>query len=377
MSGLSAQWLWFFDDQLVRGLQDVKPEDSRLTKRAAAHPAVVQGVRQWLAGRPDEAIETLAEAVQQNDLDAIALIGQIQFEMGAMPEATLSFTNLALRDPDHPCATLNLGLCQARMGNWAEAIVCLQRALMLHPDRAEIWFSLGVCLMNEQRLAESRAAFSHSLRLNERYAPALFGQAVCQHLDGKPGEALALYERLLEGQPAREQILGNALAAAADARNMAKVREMASRLLQLQPRAIEPHLALAFAALQQGNQEEASGHCERAGNAMATLFEHHYNYGVCLLELRRFHLASAAFENAVRLRPNDVDANEGLAIALTELGRESEARKAWLKLVEKLPDREDAWFQLGLLSAECGEPGESVIAFEHCVRLKPEWQEAW
>lgn len=116
-----------------------------------------------------------------------------------MPEAALSFTNLALRAPEHPCATLNLGLCQARMENWAEAIICLQRALLLHPDRCEIWFALGVCLMNEKRVAESRAAFSHSLRLNDCYAPALFGQAVCHHLDGRAAEALAIYERLMVG----------------------------------------------------------------------------------------------------------------------------------------------------------------------------------
>ncbi|MBS1827440.1 MAG: tetratricopeptide repeat protein [Acidobacteria bacterium] len=377
MSGLSAQWLWFFDDQLVHSLSEINPGDQRLKKRAAAHPSVVDGVRFWLEGRREDAIDALGEAVRQNDLDAIALTGQIQFEMGAMPEALHSFTNLASRHPDHPCATVNMGLCHARLSNWPEAIACLQRALMLHPDRVEIWFALGVSLMNEKRLAESRAAFSHSLRLNEAYAPALFGLAVCYHLDGKPADALRIYERLMEGQPVREQILTNAMAAAADAQNPAKVREMASRMLQLQPRSIEPHLALAYVALQQNNLEEAAAHCDRAGNAVATLFEHHYNYAVCLLHLRRFHPASEAFENALRLRPNDVDACEGLAQALTELGHETEARKAWQRLAERRPDREDAWFHIGMLAAEKEDAVEAVRAFERCVRLKPEWMEAW
>ncbi len=377
MSGLSAQWLWFFDDQLVHGLREVNPGDSRVGKRAASHPAVVRGVRLYLEGRAGEALSELAEAVDSDDTDAIALTGQIQFELGCIEDAARSFTRLMERDPNHPCAMLNLGLCQARMRHWAEAIGSLQRALLLHPDRAEVWFALGVCLMNEDRVAESRAAFAHSLRLEENYAPALFGQAVCLHMDGKPGEALAAYERLLEGQPGREQILVNALAAAAEARNAAKTREYASRLLQMQPRSIEPHLALAFVALRDGNVEEAATHCERAGNLMATLFEHHYNLGLCWLELRRFHLASVCFENAVRMRPHDAGANEGLAMALTGLGRESEARQAWMALLEQHPDRTDAWFQAGLLAADSGHAEEAVEAFATCVRLKPDWLEAW
>lgn len=377
MSSLSAQWLWFFDDQLVRQLTEINPEDARLRRRAAAHPAVVQGIRQWLEGRASDAVGTLAEAVHSGDRDALAITGQIQFELGQISEAAQSFQSLAQLDPQHPCAMLNFGLCQARLRDWSDAIGSLQRALMLHPDRHEVWFALAVCLMNEQRIAESRAAFSHSLRLNENYAPALFGLAICHHLDGKPAEALATYERLLEGQQAREQILTNALAAAAEAGNIVKVREMASRLLQLQPRAIEPHLALTFAALDQDNMEEAAACCDRAAGAVATLFEHHYNYGVCLLRLRRFHLAAEAFDHAVRLRPRDADANEGLAVALTELGREDEARKAWLNLVQEVPNRADAWFQVGLLAAQSNEFPDALRAFEHCVRLKPDWMEAW
>lgn len=68
MSNFSAQWLWFFDDQLVHSLRQVKPEDSRVAKRAAAHPAVVQGVRLWLEGSGEEAISALSTAVAVNDL---------------------------------------------------------------------------------------------------------------------------------------------------------------------------------------------------------------------------------------------------------------------------------------------------------------------
>ncbi|MCC6393300.1 MAG: tetratricopeptide repeat protein [Bryobacterales bacterium] len=377
MNNFAGQWLWFFDDQLVHSLLNVQPDDPRLARRAASNPSVVVAMRLWMERLPEEALQELAAPVRQSDHDAMALAGQILFEMGKVEEAAQLFAKLAAIFPGHPFAGMNLGLCQARMRAWAEAAENLKNALALHPDRAEVWFALGVALVNQKRATEARSAFTRSLRLNSEYAPAWFGQGIACQLEGNHAEALRIYDKLLEAQPDREELLANAVVAAAELRDSAKIRLLAPRLLQLNPKSTHARLALSWIALEQGNLEEANKHCAMVAQANPGDYRHWYNLGVCLLRLGQPEKAGAAFDNAARLQPDDAGAAEGLARSLTAVGRAEDARKAWERVLRLAPDREEAWFRFGLLLYEAGEHSEASAAFDRCVRFRPDWLDAW
>jgi tetratricopeptide (TPR) repeat protein len=377
MNNFSGQWLWFFDDELVHALLRVQPDNPQLTRRAAAHPGVVEAVRLWMEGMAEEAIQELAAPMAQAEPDALALSGQIHFEMGRIDKAAQAYGKLATVFPGHPYATLNLGICHARTRNWGPAVETLKSALVLHPDRAEVWFALGVALLNQKRAIEARSAFSRSLRISSEYVPALFGQAVSYQLEGSHAEALRIYERMLEAQPECEELLANALASAADLRDAAKVRMLAPRLLQLRPLSVPAHLALAWICIDQGNTSEATRHCDMVAQATPADFGQWYNFGVCLLSLGHHERAANAFERALGFHADDASAQEGLARCLSALNHTEEAKAAWERMLMQVPEREDAWYRLGLLLHEMERFTEAAAAFDRCVKIKPEWLDAW
>lgn len=60
----------------------------------------------------------------------------------------------------------------------------------------------------------------------------------------------------------------------------------------------------------------------------------HYNYGSSAGTLRRYHIAVEALRQAIRLKPDFVEAHLVLAIALEKPGRFDEARHAKLMAAE-------------------------------------------
>src|SRR5262249_55273594 len=155
--------------------------------------------------------------------------------------------------------------------------------------------------------------------------PAWFGQAVACQLENSHAEALRIYERLLEAQPNREELLANAMVAAVGIRDGARTRSLAARLLQVRPQSIAAHLALSWLALEEGDFDAASEHCGVVVQSNPSDFGHCYNFGVCLLRLHQTEKAATAFDRCLRLRPEDPNALEGMARCLTTLKRYPEA----------------------------------------------------
>ena len=377
MNDSTGQWLWFLDDDLVHTFLNVEPENPQLVRRAASHPAVVRAMRLWLQASPDEALAELEPAIADGNADALLVAGQIEFERSHFEEAAARYRVLSERFPDHPFASLNLGLCSARLRQWAGAVDSLQRAVLLNPERAEAWQSLGVSLLHQRRTAEARSAFAQTLKLRPEYAPAWLGQAAALQLESKHAEALAIYERMLEAQPGREEILTNALAAAMDLRDHAKARALANRLLQLKPHSQPALLALASAATDDEDFVGAAQWWTRLTETAPDSFEDWFNLGVCHQRMWQSEKAAEAFERAHNLKPDDGEALEGLAQTLRELEDHERTVAAWRKLVHLEPGRDDLRFQAGLVFHDSGLPREAALEFEECTRRKPTWRDAW
>jgi tetratricopeptide (TPR) repeat protein len=85
-------------------------------------------------------------------------------------------------------------------GDLAGAQELCQRSLALYPTTAG-WNALGVFRAQAGENAEASAAFEQALRINPDHAGALQGMAVVLLREGRPGEALALLDRVRELAP--------------------------------------------------------------------------------------------------------------------------------------------------------------------------------
>jgi tetratricopeptide (TPR) repeat protein len=101
------------------------------------------------------------------------------------------------------------------------------------------------------------------------------------------------------------------------------------------------------------------------------------NLGWACAQSGRFAEAIAAFEQLVRLTPNDAQAWNSLGDAHADLGHPSDAIVAYQKAVELQPDFAEAHFKLGAALANQGKPAEAIDAFRLALKYKPDFPEAW
>lgn len=369
----SDQWLWFIDDELVQECLSVDRFESHANKRASIHPALTEAVQLHLDGAANKALGALTAAVSEGDVDALLLAGQIHAELKRFDEAAKDYARLAELCPSHRVASFNQGLCLAKLRQYPAAVECLQQAALRDPSRAEVWFTLGICLISVRRESEAVTCFEHSLNLRQEYVPALLGHAAALHLSARHGDALQIYERLLQVQPERKELLQNALAAAQACGDCEKSNEFGIRLLAVNPDDEFALAALASNALNRRQFPEAIQFLKQRASADPLCFENWFNLAVCYQRTGRPAEAAEAFRQALALNPQDPEALEGRAAGLAAIGERSEATDAWDILLRLCPDREEVWFQVGLMRYEAREWARAAEAFERCIELETQF----
>ena len=103
----------------------------------------------------------------------------------------------------------------------------------------------------------------------------------------------------------------------------------------------------------------------------------YYNRGVDFFYKSQYELALKAFEKAIELKSDYVDAWSGKGVSLGELGRHEEALKAFEKAIELKPDYASAWYNKGAALSKLGRHEEALKAFEKATELKPDYALAW
>lgn len=382
MGNPTPNWVWFLDQDLVDTCLRADPAPSGLARRAATHPAVVESVRRQIAGDPQGAAQVLEPALALGNPDALLLAGQLSFESERFDQAARYYSQIAQSQPDHPFASYNQAVSLGRSRDFPGALEALQRAVVLDPSRPQAWFVLGVCLLHASRPAEARSAFRHSLELRPLYAPAMFGEAVALHLEGKAGEAVKAYERLLETRPEEEAILENALSAAITSLDDRSVRRFAEQIHRVNAHSVPALAALAVAELDAGNPEAATRWLTALAESRPDCFEGWYNLGVAFSHNGDWLRAAQAFETALQLQPADAQALDGCSRAWMEAGELEKARALCQQLVQlehlSSPSQAiHAWFRLGSLHHAAGDPEQAAEAFRHAVDQEPLWTEAW
>jgi Flp pilus assembly protein TadD len=122
---------------------------------------------------------------------------------GRLEEAAAAYRELLALQPELPDCWYNLGLLERRLGRFEAALESYARALahgMSRPEEAHLNRAVifADCLRRE---ASAERELETALALNPTYGPALQNLANLYEDLGRREEALALYERILAGEP--------------------------------------------------------------------------------------------------------------------------------------------------------------------------------
>jgi tetratricopeptide (TPR) repeat protein len=177
----------------------------------------------------------------------------------------------------------------------------------------------------------------------------------------------------------RGEAVAAALAAARErlrAGDLAQAERLCREALGGGPGAAELFQVLGAALLGQGKPGEAAAAFEHAVRLRPESADGHFGFGQALAASGRREEAVGRYREALRLRPGHADATAALGLTLAEMGRLEEALPCLTEAARARPDSPTALHNLGVALAQAGRPQEAVGALEGALRLKPHYPEA-
>ncbi len=292
--------------------------------------------------RLEEARATCEAALARapRSMDALATLGQIQFQQGEYAGAIETFRKaLAV----NPMTLRNLmvhrlmALAYYKMGHFDKAAAEYKRANAWHPDRifGTGQLAAGTTVSPEQTVATCRAMLTerpNDPALHKEAAEALFQMGCLE-------EAVKEYRAALEGYPDDLELLCRlGTVYYADDQYLPAVTCF-SQAAERNPMYVPAHLGIGLMHLLRGSVEAAI----------------------------------AKFNWAITLDPQAAEAYNLLGNAWRQKGDLEQAAKAYLKAIELQPAYAQAQNNLGLTYLELGRPGEAVEQFRQALQVFPDY----
>lgn len=268
------------NDPRVRELEDFK--------QSTGATAVTQGEALIQAGRYQEAVVTLEQAVAQDSTNASNYLnlGVARSYAGDQAGAVEAFLHAVRLDPSKSKAHFNLGAIYAANGQQAQAEERFRAAVASDPRNGEAHLELAELLRRTRRCPEAVPHFERMLEIAPGHIAARQHLSLCYLRLGNYAAARTLLEAGLVANPNHlgfVDALARVLATSpeADVRDGARALQLAERAFSLQRRT-ETLETLAMAHAELGQFDEAA-----TWQNEAILRAEQLNHGAYLTHLRR------------------------------------------------------------------------------------------
>lgn len=180
-------------------------------------------------------------------------------------------------------------------GGAAEAVRLLEPLRKQLSKHGDYWTQLGIAYASTGRVAAAFDAVGRALALTPRNPEALFCQGTLLLQSGRPGDALALLDALLEQAPDNVPVLTRKTRALLDLGDGPGAEAAARRLVAVQPDTVEPLYLLFGALVAQARYEDAVETADRLLALRPGSPELMVEKGTALLEMGRPEAALQVF----------------------------------------------------------------------------------
>jgi predicted Zn-dependent protease len=137
--------------------------------------------------------------------------------------------------------------------------------------------------------------------------------------------------QVLASQPKGEQILNDLGQVRLEMHKTAEAEQTFEQLLALNPQSAEAHAGLGAVAFAEGNNAQALKELAQAEALNGRLEGVHEQQGACLLKLKRYDEAIAAYQKEIAVSGESPEVERGLAEAYKAKGMTAEADAALKK----------------------------------------------
>ncbi len=215
----------------------------------------------------------------------------------------------------------------------------LQRAQEKDP---KYQYNLGLFHLNQNNVDEAVKYFVKALSQDTRYYLAWNALGLAHSMKGRLDESVKAYQRCLEVSPQFTEAHNNLGAVYQEMKLLDKAEEEFSKALldpNYQNREL-PYFNLARLYVLQGRLDEGYDNVQKAIQIQPRLAMAHNLKGIILEKRDNFSEAIAAYQQAVKIVPEDVLFSYNLAVAYFKNEEYAKAKEIFLKISPRVTDAE-------------------------------------
>jgi tetratricopeptide (TPR) repeat protein len=236
-------------------------------------------------------------------------------------------------------------------------------------------FDAAIDAQRNGRPQQAAAAYAQILRLDPSHAGSHHMLGLLARQAGRHDMALDMLRKATTFAPSELRYRYDLLAFLRETGQIEEESIWLHRTGVQFPARADIHARLGLLLCNAGRYAEA---IERfaASAAIAPDAEVHCYWGLCLAALQRFDEALPRLREAIRLRPDFVEAHNDLGLTLIQFGRFDEAREHFHTALRLRPDLPETHVNLGNALRIIGEIDDAEASFRAALRLRPDYAQA-
>jgi len=268
------------------------------------------------------------------------------------------------------------------------AEACYRNALVLDPGDLEWTYSLGYLLQFAGRFSEA-LQFYQKMEIGPNNPQLVYlvqiRKGECYRKLNQPQQAKLAFEAAYQIDPEEPAVLARLGGIALDEKQYDSAIKYLTSALEKQPEANRLHYSLGMAYRGKGDMEKARIHLSQYGmvgvqppdpvkkqlEKLVTGYWTHILAGKLAFSAKRYPEAAAAFEKAIKVNPEKVEARVNLAAAFGKMQKYEEAIAQLRKAIHLAPENVTAHFNLGSLLVRAGKNKEALKHFQLVVEKNP------
>lgn len=268
-------------------------------------------------------------------------------------------------------ASMRLGRHLQSKESFKEALDAYQNAIVSDPHNAEAWCSLGTAYRQAGQYADARRCFEKTLEIDAAHLLGETGIGELHLLQKQPDLALRLFDRVLERSPRFYEALNQRITALTESGQLAEAEHAAREAIEYFPDRADPHNKLGIILVRTNRARQALP----AFNKALEIEPDHLNAQLNLAYLKGDGKALMRLEDFIKKKLTQHGETafllEALGWSLLNSYKIAEADTYLKRLIELDPDSDRAWNAYAACGDAQGEPTEAVARFKRAHELLP------
>lgn len=277
--------------------------------------------------------------------------------------------------PNHPVATLLLGMAQRSSGDSSTALRTLRALVDAQHRWAAAHYELGLTLGEAGQHAEAAAALGRAVALKSDLPDAWRALGDVLTVTGDLAGADTAYANHIKASTHDPRLLE--AASALVEKRIPEAESLLRAHLRRFPTDVAAIRMLAEVGARLGRYADAETLLTRCLELAPSFIEARHNLAIVLLRLNKPAAALQQVEQLCKLEPHNLGYRNLKAVVLTKVGDYVESLELFASVLAANPKHAKIWMSYGHALSTAGREAESIEAYRRCIALAPNFGESY